>query len=105
VYVAEVLQGVAGAVLAPAIAAISLGLAGRHGMSSRIGRNFRYAAAGNAITAATMGVLGAYVSIRAIFAVAAVLCTPTLVALSYIIPGRSIIFGRSTESQALSSRF
>jgi hypothetical protein len=86
VYAAEALQGIASGVLSPAIAAISLGLAGRHGMSSRIGRNFRYAAAGNAVTAATMGALGAYVSIRAVFAVAAALCVPALVALSYIRP-------------------
>src|SRR5947209_11853001 len=47
VFSAEILHGVAGAILAPAIAAISLGLAGRHRMSSRVGRNFRFAAAGN----------------------------------------------------------
>src|SRR5262249_19954653 len=41
VFGAEVLHGVASALLAPAIAAISLGLAGRHGMSCRVGRNFR----------------------------------------------------------------
>src|SRR5262249_31944612 len=52
VYLAEALQGTAAGLLSPAIAAISLGLAGRHGMSSRIGRNFRYSAAGNALTAA-----------------------------------------------------
>ena len=86
VYMAEMLQGIASGALSPAVAAISLGLAGRHGMSSRIGRNYRYAASGNAITAATMGAFGAYVSVRAIFAVAAALCVPALIALSYIRP-------------------
>src|SRR5262249_19144185 len=66
VFTSEVLHGIASAVFAPAIAAISLGLAGRHGMSARVGRNFRFAAAGNALTAALMGVLGTYYSNAAI---------------------------------------
>jgi MFS family permease len=76
VFGAEILHGVASETLTPAIGAISLGLAGRHGMSSRIGRNFRFAAAGNALTAAAMGLLGTYLSNRAIFAAAALLCLP-----------------------------
>jgi hypothetical protein len=54
VFEAEVLHGVASGILTPAIGAISLGLAGRRGMSSRIGRNYRFAAAGNALTAAAI---------------------------------------------------
>jgi MFS family permease len=86
VFTAEVLHGIASGILAPAIAAISLGLAGRRGMSCRIGRNFRFAAAGNALTAAAMGALGAYLSNRAIFIVAMLLCLPALFALSWIRP-------------------
>ena len=86
VFGAEILHGLAGGILAPAVAAISLGLAGRHGMSARVGRNYRFAAAGNALTAAAMGVLATYVSNRAIFVVAAVLCLPALLALSRIRP-------------------
>jgi MFS family permease len=84
VFGAELLHGVASGVLAPAIAAISLGLAGRHAMSSRVGRNFRFAAAGNALTAAIMGALAAFLSNGAIFIAAALLCLPALVALSRI---------------------
>jgi MFS family permease len=84
VFGAELLHGVASGVLAPAIAAISLGLAGRHGMSSRVGRNFRFAAAGNALTAAAMGALAAFLSNRAIFVASALLCLPALLALSRI---------------------
>jgi hypothetical protein len=69
--VAEILHGMSAGLVGPAIAAISLGLAGRHGMSSRIGRNYRFAGAGNAATAAFMGVLGAYLSNNAIFIAAA----------------------------------
>ena len=86
VFFAEVLHGVTGGIVGTAIAAISLGLAGRRGMSCRVGRNYRFAAAGNALTAAIMGALGAYIANSAIFVAAAVLCIPALVALSRIRP-------------------
>lgn len=84
VFAAEVLHGVTGGIVGTAIAAISLGLAGRHGMSCRVGRNYRFAAAGNALTAALMGALGAYVANSAIFVAAAILCIPALLALGRI---------------------
>ena len=86
VFVAEMLHGTTGGIVGTAIAAISLGLAGRHGMSLRIGRNYRFAAAGNALTAAIMGALGTYLSSSAIFIAAALLCIPALVALRQIRP-------------------
>ena len=86
VFAAEILHGVTGGIVGPAIMGISLGLAGRRGMSCRVGRNFRFAAAGNALTAAVMGALGVYLSNRAIFIAAALLCIPTLIALSWIWP-------------------
>ncbi|HEX2352689.1 MAG TPA: MFS transporter, partial [Xanthobacteraceae bacterium] len=86
VFVAEILHGMTAGLVGPAIAAISLGIAGRHGMSSRIGRNYRFAGAGNAATAAFMGALGAYLSNNAIFIAAALLCIPALIALSEIRP-------------------
>jgi MFS family permease len=84
VFVAEILQGTSAGLVGPAVAAISLGIAGRHGMSSRIGRNYRFAGAGNALTAALMGALGAYLSNNAIFMAAALLCIPALIALNEI---------------------
>jgi MFS family permease len=86
VFAAEVLHGATAGLVTPAIAAISLGLAGRAAMSSRVGRNFRFAASGNVLTAAAMGALGYYVSNNAIFIMAAILCIPTLVALAQIQP-------------------
>jgi MFS family permease len=86
VFAAEVLHGVTGGIVGTAIAAISLGLAGRRGMSCRVGRNYRFAAAGNALTAAVMGALGAYVANSAIFIAAAILCIPALIALARIRP-------------------
>jgi len=86
VFVAATLHGMTGGVVGPAIAAISLGLTGRQGMSLRVGRNFRFAGAGNALTAAVTGTVASYLSNSAIFLVAAALCIPTLLALSYICP-------------------
>jgi MFS family permease len=86
VLAAELLHGVTGGIITPAIGAISLGLVGRSAMSLRTGRNFRYAAAGNALTAAIMGIVGAYFSDSGIFLAAAGLCIPALIALSFIRP-------------------
>jgi MFS family permease len=86
VFAAEILHGLTAGIVGPAIAAISLGLAGRRGMSLRVGRNFRFAAAGNALTAAAMGALGAYLSNNAIFIATAILCVPALLALAQIRP-------------------
>ncbi len=83
---ASLLQGVTGGIITPAIGAISLGLVGRRAMSVRTGRNYRYAAGGHAVTAALMGVVGAYFADRAIFIAAAILCIPALIALSFIRP-------------------
>jgi hypothetical protein len=81
---AEILHGTTAGIITPAIGAISLGLVGRRAMSLRTGRNYRFAAAGHAITSAPMGFAGAYFSEQAIFFVAAILCIPALVALAFI---------------------
>jgi MFS family permease len=86
VLLASLVQGVSGGIITPAIGAISLGLVGRRGMSLRTGRNYRYAAAGHAATAALMGFVGAYFSLSMIFVVAAALCIPALIALTFIRP-------------------
>ncbi len=81
---AQILQGATAGVLTPAIGAISLGLVGRSAIAVRTGRNYRYAAAGHALTAALLGGVGAYVAKSAIFVASAALCIPALVALSFI---------------------
>jgi len=53
-------------------------------MSLRVGRNHRYDAAGNALTAAAMGLLGKYFTLKAIFVTAAALTIPALIALGRI---------------------
>ena len=81
VYLAEILHGISSCTLGPAIAAMSLVIAGRFGMGLRLGRNARYAAIGNGVGAALMGACGQYVSERAVFFLTAALTLPALVAL------------------------
>ena len=82
--VAEVLLGVTGGFLGPAVAAISLGLVGNEGLPERLGRNQRFAALGGLGAAGLMGLLGYLFSNQAIFFASAALAFPTLVALSRI---------------------
>jgi MFS family permease len=84
VFFAEILHGLTAGIVTPAIAAISLGLVGRRAMSVRTGRNYRFNAAGNALTAGLMGLTGQYFTKSAIFFGAAALCIPALIALSRI---------------------
>jgi predicted MFS family arabinose efflux permease len=97
VALAEVLHGATAGIVGPGIAAISLGLVGRRAMSARIGRNHRFDAAGNAITAALLGLVGTYLAKRTIFLGAALLAIPTLVALGRIRPGE-IDYGRARNA-------
>src|SRR5262249_560323 len=83
---AEVLHGTTAGIITPAIGAISLGLVGRRGISLRTGRNYRYAAAGHAMTAAAMGFAGDYFAPNAILIAAALHCVPALIALGFIRP-------------------
>jgi MFS family permease len=84
VFAAEILHGISGGIVTPAIAAISLGLVGRSAMSARTGRNNAFDAAGNALTAGAMGAAGQYISKSAIFLGAVALCIPALIALGFI---------------------
>ena len=84
VFFAQILQGSTAGIITPAIGAISLGLVGRRAISVRTGRNYRYAAAGHAVTAAFMGAAGAYLWNGAIFYAAAALCVPALISLGFI---------------------
>jgi MFS family permease len=81
VFTAEILHGVTAGIAGSSIVAISLGLSKRHAASARISRNLRWAAAGNAVTAAVMGLCGGYFQSGAIFYAAAALCIPALIGL------------------------
>jgi len=92
VYLAEILHGISSCTLGPAIAAMSLVLAGRFGMALRLGRNARYQAIGNGVGALLMGACGQYVSERAVFYLTAAFTLPALVAL---LPLRRVVIAGS----------
>ena len=81
VAVAEVLQGITGGVLGPAVVAITLGLVGHSMLAERLGRNQGFAAAGGVLTTSTMALVAYSESPWAMF-VPVGLAIPVLVALS-----------------------
>ena len=91
---AAVIQGVAGSMVGPAIAAISLGLVGHDALAKRLGRNQRFASIGGLAAAAVMGAIGYLLSVSAIFVVAAALSIPLMLALRRL-RGSDIHFARS----------
>jgi MFS family permease len=97
VYVAQAAHGLAGSLTTAAIASISLGLVGRSTMSFRIGRNYRFSAAGNALTAGAMGAVGRFIATPAIFLAAALLAIPAVIALLFIRPNE-IDYARARNS-------
>ncbi len=81
VALARALQAMASSLLGPIIAAMSLGLVGRTGLAARLGRNARFASAGNGAAAAFMGACGHFISAQAVFFVTAAFVLPALAAL------------------------
>jgi MFS family permease len=94
VLAALVLQAITGGFLGLAIAAISLGLVGHAALGERLGRNQRFASTGGVIAAGLMGLIGYFLSYRAIFLAAAALVLPLLFTLGRIQPS-DIHFGRA----------
>jgi len=84
VLLSQVVHAGASCVLGPALAAISLGLVGHHGIGERLGRNARFAAIGNGLAAGVMGACGYFISERFVFVCTAILVAPTFWALSRI---------------------
>jgi MFS family permease len=81
IYAAETLHGFSSCTLGPAIAAMSLAVAGPALLGPRLGRNARFASIGNGIGAALMGACGYYVSERAVFILTAAVTLPAVVSL------------------------
>lgn len=78
VILALMVHALAGSVLAPAIAAITLDLVGRRDLGERLGRNVRFASIGSGAGAALMGLCASLISERAVFVLAAALALPAL---------------------------
>ena len=81
VMLALALQAAAGALLSPAIASISLSVAGRAAFGERLGRNARYGSIGAGLGAVVMGVSSTWVSHQAVFLIAAALLPVAMVAI------------------------
>src|SRR5580693_475635 len=94
VLAALVFEGITGGFLGLAITAISLGLVGHAALGERLGRNQRFASTGGVLAAGLMGLIGYFLSYRAIFLAAAALVVPLLFALGHIQPS-DIHFGRA----------
>jgi len=97
VLAAELMLGIPGSAIRAAIAGIALGLVGNRVLNTRVGRNHQYDSFGNALTAAAMGALGAFVSIRAPFFAAAGLCLPAIASL-LMIKGKEIDYRQARGS-------
>ena len=80
VLAATVIQGTAGSVLGPGVAAISLGLVGQEAFSERLGRNQRFASIGGLSAAGLMGAVGYLLSTSDIFLLTAAFGIPALLA-------------------------
>src|SRR6202040_2140907 len=73
---------------------LSLGLVGHAALGERLGRNQRFASIGGVLAAGLMGLIGYFLSYRAIFLAAAALVPPLLFALGRIRPS-DIHYGRA----------
>jgi MFS family permease len=94
VLAAAVMQGMAGSIIGPGIAAISLGLVGHDALAGRLGRNQQFASIGGLTAAGMMGVVGYLLPTRDIFLLTAALGLPVLLVLARI-RASDIHFARS----------
>ena len=85
---AQVISGMAGAAVPPAIAAITLGLVHQKGFPHQLGRNEASNHSGNVVAAAIAGAAGYVFGLGAVFVVLAVMAACAIVALSRIDPSK-----------------
>lgn len=83
---AQVLIGGAGAILLPALAAITMGMVGPRRFDLQFGRNQGFNAAGNVFTACLLAGVSYLLGVRSIFMAAAMLAVPALIMLRRIDP-------------------
>ncbi len=86
VFAALITQNLAGVILGPTIAALTLSLSKSNMLGDRLGRNVRFQAFGSAGAAVVLGALGARFGPRAVFVTAACLALPALIALRGVRP-------------------
>jgi MFS family permease len=81
---AQVVIGIASAIFAPAIAAVSLGIVGHARFARRNGRNEAFNHAGNVVAAILAGLIGDYIAYEGIFYLLAAMCAGTIVSTLFI---------------------
>ncbi|WP_348263985.1 MFS transporter [Telmatobacter sp. DSM 110680] len=87
VYAAQFLIGASAPFLAPAIAAITLGIVGARAFDKQFGRNQAFNAGGNVFTALLVAYVSYKLGYHAIFGVAIAMAIPTALSLAAIDPG------------------
>jgi predicted MFS family arabinose efflux permease len=85
---AQIVNGIAGAAIGPAIAAITLGLVHQNGYPHQLGRNGAFNHAGNVVAAALAGATGYVFGLGAVFVVLSVMAALSIVATLFIDPRR-----------------
>jgi predicted MFS family arabinose efflux permease len=98
VLASQALVGAAGAVFAPALAAVSLGLVGHAGLARRLGRNQALDHTGNVAVAALAGLIGDSIGYGGIFVMTAVLSALGIAA-SALIRGSDVDYARSRGAE------
>ena len=88
VLLALVVHALAGGIIAPGIAAVTVAMVGRRELGERLGRNVQFASIGSGAGAALMGLAASALSERAVFVLAALLAVPALVSLWSLHPRR-----------------
>lgn len=83
---AQIATGIAGAVVMPAIAGITLGLVRQRGFTHQMGRNEAYNHAGNVTAALLCGLFGYLFGLAAVFVIMATMALISLIALAFIDP-------------------
>jgi MFS family permease len=86
---AQVVSGIAGAAIGPAIAAITLGLVRQSGFAHQLGRNEAFNHGGNVVAAVLAGGIGYFAGLGAVFVILAVMAVLSIVA-TYFIDARRI---------------
>lgn len=109
VILAQIVLGSTGAILAPTVTAITLGMVKASDFDRRFGRNQTFNSAGNVAAALMMGGIGYVISNRAIFLAVPFLAIPCVLAILAIDP-QSIDYARSrgardTEGKEKASGF
>jgi MFS family permease len=83
---AQVLIGAAGAILGPAMAALTLGIVGRQRFDRQFGKNQAFNSAGNVFTALVLAAASVRFGLRSIFIVTALFSVPVWLTLTRIDP-------------------